>query len=229
MQQFEGYYWNPSRAPVFWFRFYTYMAAFKLHFRIPNNYTFLKPGLEVKFACEEAEKLGANLQFLGTEFDEKTWSRLYHETRMNFPQYLWKRLTYNGHAAWHKEKADLINRMSNCEPHQFTERCLDQYLVNWYIQSMGVFFPRLKQIFIDKRDEDLFAQIDRSSAKKIVVVCNQFHMEGIEHNWAHRYGQLPRSVHFPDGIDVIGDMDLRNGLFQRFYNALHREINSANS
>jgi len=60
-------------------------------------------------------------------------------------------------------------------------------------------------------------------------LVNQWHMEGIEHNWAHRYGQLPRSVAFPEGIDVIGDMDLRNGLFQRLYNALHREIGSANA
>lgn len=52
-------------------------------------------------------------------------------------------------------------------------------------------------------------------------------MEGVEHNWAHRYGQLPRSVHFPEGINPIGDLDLRDGLFSRLYNALHREIASA--
>ena len=54
-------------------------------------------------------------------------------------------------------------------------------------------------------------------------------MEGIEHHWAHRYGQVPRSVTFPEGINPIGDMDLREGLFQRLYNNLHREIASANS
>ena len=53
-------------------------------------------------------------------------------------------------------------------------------------------------------------------------------MEGVEHNWATRYGQLPRSVHFPEGINPIGDMDLRDGLFQRLYNNLGREIASAN-
>lgn len=54
-------------------------------------------------------------------------------------------------------------------------------------------------------------------------------MEGIEHEWAHSYGQLPRSVHFTEGINPIGDMNLRDGLFQRLYNALHREIASANT
>ena len=148
---------------------------------------------------------------------------------MNLPQYWWKRLTYQGHTFWARERSENISLMHTSEPHQYTERCVDQYLVNWYIQSLALFFPRFKQIFIDKRDEDLFNHIDRSSAKKIVVVCNQFPMEGIEHNWAHRYGQLPRSVHFPEGVDVIGDMDLKNGLFQRMYNALHREISASNS
>jgi len=53
-------------------------------------------------------------------------------------------------------------------------------------------------------------------------------MEGIEHEWAFRYGQLPRSVHF-EGINPIGDFDMRDGLFQRMYNALHREISSSNA
>jgi hypothetical protein len=38
-------------------------------------------------------------------------------------------------------------------------------------------------------------------------------MEGIENHWAHRYGQIPRSVQFPEGVNPIGDMDLRDGLF----------------
>ena len=38
---------------------------------------------------------------------------------------------------------------------------------------------------------------------------------------------MPRSVHFED-INPIGDMELRQGLWERLYNALHREIASAN-
>ena len=61
-------------------------------------------------------------------------------------------------------------------------------MINWYIQVMDIFFPKFKTIFIDKRDEDLFRAIDSCPDKKIVVVVNQWHMEGIEHDWAHRYG-----------------------------------------
>ena len=85
--------------------------------------------------------------------------------------------------------------------------------MNWYIQSMDIFFNKIKKIVVDEKDEDLFRLIDGAKGDKIVVVVNQWHMEGIEHHWAHRYGQVPRSVHFAEGINPIGDMDLREGLF----------------
>jgi hypothetical protein len=113
-------------------------------------------------------------------------------------------------------------------PQTFTEKCLDRYLVNWYIANSEIFFPKIKEIFVDKRDEDLFRSIDESDGKKIVVVVNQWHMEGIEHHWCYRYGQYPRSVSFQEPINPIGDLNLREGLFQRFYNYLHREVSSSN-
>jgi pheromone shutdown protein TraB len=226
MQSFNMWRQN-SRTLVFWSRFYAYSAMFQYHFRIPRHFNFMKPGLEIKFALEEAERCGAKQYYLGAEFDQKTWGRLLHETRMNIPHYLWKRFVYSGHKFYNTENHEIKIRMNNSEPSQFTEKCLDQHLINWYIQNMDIFFPKFKSIFIDRRDEDIFRQIDSCKEQRVVAVVNQWHMEGIEHEWAHRYGQLPRSVHFPEGINPIGDMDLRNGLFQRLYNALHREIAAA--
>jgi len=221
-------YWKQTnRTLLFWARFYTYCATFVMHYRLPWNWHFLRPGLEIKFACEEAEKQNAQLHFLGHEFDQTTWNRLLHETRMNLPQYIWKRFVYWGHHSWEYEKYENRMKAQNCEPHQYAEKVCDPYMINWYIQSMDIYFPKFKSIFIDKRDQDLFRAIDSCKEKRVVAVVNQWHMEGIEHEWAHRYGQVPRSVHFPEGINPIGDMDLRNGLFQRMYNALHREVSSA--
>lgn len=73
-------------------------------------------------------------------------------------------------------------------PAAFTEKCLDASNMNWYVQSTDVFFPKLKKIFVDEKDEELFRQIDQVKGDKVVVVVNQWHMEGIEHHWAHRYG-----------------------------------------
>lgn len=102
-------------------------------------------------------------------------------------------------------------------------------MVAWYIQCLDKLYPWLKRIVIDQKDEDLFAQIDQAEGKKIVAVVNQWHMEGIEHHWCHRYGQVPRNVIFPEGINPIGDMNLREGLFEMQYNALHRQIVCSNS
>lgn len=86
----------------------------------------------------------------------------------------------------------------------------------------------MKKIMVDEKDEVLFRAINEAKGEKVVVLVNQWHMEGIEHHWAHHYGQVPRSVEFPEGINPIGDMDLREGLFQRLYNNLHREISTKN-
>jgi hypothetical protein len=56
-------------------------------------------------------------------------------------------------------------------------------------------------------------RLEKSPAKKIVAVVNQWHLEGIEHNWCSRYGQMPRMVAFPEPINPIGDLNLREGLF----------------
>ena len=119
--------------------------------------------------------------------------------------------------------------MGNVGPAAFTEKCLDAHNMNWFIQNMDIFFPTFKEIFVDKRDNDLFRAIDKSKAERIVVVVNQWHMEGLEHAWAARFGQVPRSVEFPEGINPIGDMNLRDGLFQRMYNNMHRHIAAAHS
>ena len=93
-----------SRSLVFWARFYLYSAAFNWHFRFPTTFNWCKPGLEVKFALEEAEKSGAKTYFLGPEFDQKTWASLFHETRMNLPNYIYKRIQYYGHMHYSYER-----------------------------------------------------------------------------------------------------------------------------
>ena len=42
----------------------------------------------------------------------------------------------------------------------FTEKCLDQHHVNWFVAATANFFPQLKKIFIDDKDEDLFHKLD---------------------------------------------------------------------
>lgn len=179
---------NNSRTLLFWARYYAYCALFWAHYKIPSNFNFTRPGLEVKFALEEAEKSGSKIYFMGPEFDQITWQRLMHETRMNITHFLWTKFSYGGHRFYSYENHENKIRLAVTEPSQFAEKCLDQHKVNWYIQTMAIYFPKFKSIFVDKKDQDLFKMIDSCPSKRIVAVVNQWHMEGIEHEWANRYG-----------------------------------------
>lgn len=63
--------WSSTRFLGFWTRFYMYAGLFNRHYRVPFN--FYRPGLEIKYACEEATKAGSNLYFLGPELNQATW------------------------------------------------------------------------------------------------------------------------------------------------------------
>lgn len=63
--------YNPTRAGAFWARFYMYCGLWRRHYKIPFN--FLRPGLEIKFACEAAKNQNCKTYFLGPELDQLTW------------------------------------------------------------------------------------------------------------------------------------------------------------
>lgn len=62
----------------------------------------------------------------------------------------------------------------------------------------------------------------------MVVVVNQIHMEGLEHHWCQTYGQTPRNMRF-DNINPIGDMNLRQILYEQMYHAISRDIKTSRS
>ena len=50
-----------------------YNWLFRSHFGFRDETNFLRPGLEIKFACEAAEKVGAKINFMGPELNMETW------------------------------------------------------------------------------------------------------------------------------------------------------------
>lgn len=64
------------------------------------------------------------------------------------------------------------HKLSLVGPSAFSEKCMDAHAMNWFIQSADIFFPKFKEIFIDKRDEDLFTQIEQAEGDRVVVVVN---------------------------------------------------------
>lgn len=98
--------------------------------------------------------------------------------------------------------------------------------LNRLIKTFEFVFPSLKRIIIDKKEEDLFKLIIENKGKKMVAVVNQIHVEGLEHHWCHSYGQTPRNMRFGE-INPIGDMNLRQILFEQMYHVLSRDIKTS--
>lgn len=218
---------SPARASVFYTRMSILEQLLRWTYRVGDHFSFYTPGLEIKYACEEAEKLGADLHFLGPELNNITWHRLYHETRFNLPAVIRNRIKYSS-SRWTTEMLNNRHKLQLTTPSEYVEQCCDEHMINWYIKSLEMMIPSLKKILVDKRDTALYKYITKQTQhKRIVAVVNQWHMEGIEHMWAHEFGQVPRSVTISEEIDPIGDMNLSHGLFNQLYNAFQREYKSA--
>lgn len=217
-----------SRSVVFWLRMLALQTTLRYIYKFGYDFDFYTPGLEIKYACEEAEKIGAELHFLGPELDNVTWHRLYHETRLNIPRVIPQFAYYFVPGApWGQELENHTKKLHLYGKSPFVEKNCDASVMSWYIKSLEKIFPFLKKAIIDQRDMALYKAITKSTNhKRIVAVVNQWHMEGIEHLWAHEFGQLPRSQPF-DYIDPIGDMELKDGLFYMLFNAFQREYKSA--
>jgi hypothetical protein len=69
------YYW-PTRQFIFRTRLWLYKAAMQFHYRFGPEFNFTQPGLEVRNACQSAQKVGAKLTFLGSEMNRETMQRL---------------------------------------------------------------------------------------------------------------------------------------------------------
>lgn len=91
MQSYDYYHSNRKWLAVIRLGIYNFL--FRHHFGMGAE-SWWRPGLEIKLACEAAEKSGAELKFLGAEFDQDVWMAMVHETRFNFTGYFAKRFQY---------------------------------------------------------------------------------------------------------------------------------------
>lgn len=105
------------------FRLGLYNALFRQFFR-HWGVRFDLPGLEVKYACEAAEQVGANIRYMGAELDNNTNKRLAHETRTTLVDYLCKRWQWRGSLYMRENKNNQLKR-DLVGTSAFTEKCVD--------------------------------------------------------------------------------------------------------
>jgi len=91
-----------------------------------TGYDPSKAGLEVKYALEAAERNGAKIVFMGNEINRETREALCHETRFNFPVYIWKRIGYWA-TPWRNERADYAMKVHENTKSTFAEQINDEY------------------------------------------------------------------------------------------------------
>lgn len=108
------------RGIIFWTRIWMMRLFLKMNFMISKEFNFWVPGLEMKYACESAEKVGAKLMFLGPELNNVTWHRLYHETRINVTNALWNGWKTLG-TRYTTESRSEIQKMELTTPSTYSE------------------------------------------------------------------------------------------------------------
>lgn len=158
--KFQDIYFSSKRW-LSYMRWYVNCFLYQWHFRFDEVNVF-RPGIEIKQACEAAEKVGAKIEFLGPEFDQATWSRIHHDTRIGNVFDYFSGLWQYRDSFYPVERDGHISRLRNVGGQAWTEKCLDTYAINWYIASASIYFPKMKRILVDNRDEDLFKKIDSS-------------------------------------------------------------------
>jgi hypothetical protein len=120
-----------TRTFLFNIRFNFFKYYWRWFFGFPFDFNPFEPGLEVKYALEEAEKLNSRIVFLGQEFDAISQQRLYQENRNTILKTLYNSLF--------KLKPEYSDELNECiyQVHQygldkFIESSCDQYFINWY-------------------------------------------------------------------------------------------------
>src|SRR5690606_17189335 len=113
-------------------RWALFNVMFKNIFRLPMNYNPVMPGLEVKYALEEAEKSGSKIVYLGYEIDDITISRLYHENRYTVLKTVLNFLT-KMNRKYLNELTDFVNQVHQHGLRKYIESSCDSYFINWYI------------------------------------------------------------------------------------------------
>lgn len=215
-----------SKPSISMLKFHVFNFFYKFTVGLPIEYNPFVPGLEVKYALEEAEKLNAKIVYLGTEFNEATKLRLFHEKRTSILKGLLN--MFNLPIRYQFEIVDLRAKISNSNLESFIESNADSKQVSWFIAVLEKIFPEVKRILVEKRDEDIFKQIIENKGKKNVVLVNQHHMEGIEQHWCNAYGLKPTfNTYTTEPINPIGDMNLRKQLYNKMYHVISREVKSS--
>jgi len=180
------------------------MAA-RISMAFPDDFTPFIPGLEMKYALEEAEKNNTHVHFAGMAITDSTIQSLRAETRMNFLSLIyrfnWKTRQIRH---WRSEWVDEMAMLSNHGGEGYSE-IVDDFRANWWVGMFEKAAPLQKNIMVDNIDKGFFRTLyEDLPGKNIVAVVNQWHCAGIESHWRHS----TNTEILREKINPIGDFDI---------------------
>lgn len=125
---------NPlnGRRLAFDLRWAFFNVYSRFFFGLPQDFNPFLPGLEVKYALEEASRLDSRVVYLGYEIDENTNTRLYHETRNSVLKALVNSWKFSTNVKYSTELTDIQSQINNYGLKKFLESSCDQFFINWY-------------------------------------------------------------------------------------------------
>lgn len=217
---------NNPRSLIFKLRFFPWLTILYNMFGFPSTFHPFTPGLEMKYAVEEAKKLNCNLIFAGQEINPGTLYALRTEKRFDLVPLLWRYFFSLNNKRWQTERLDLFRILDVTGGEGFAE-VLDKYKVAWLIKLFEKYAPFQKNILIDHKDLNMFYNLYRNCpGKKIVAVVNQWHTAGIEYHWRHTTNtELPAEPINPVGdfnIDEFQESNLVNDALREYVSHLGR-------
>ncbi|EGR31941.1 hypothetical protein IMG5_099690 [Ichthyophthirius multifiliis] len=195
---------NSIRNIIFKSKFYSWLLVINWFKATPNDFHPFVPGLEMKFAIEEAQKLQIPVTLGGLAIDDVSIQALKNEPRMDPLSQLYYGFTCLHNSFWKREHYDNYNVLDVQGGETFAES-LDRYRLNWFVKYFEKLAPYQKKILIDQKDEDIFYTLYRNMpGKKIFAVVNQWHMPGIENYWKSATNTNDEL----QPINPIGDFDI---------------------
>jgi hypothetical protein len=103
----------------------------RLIYGLPFDYNPVLPGLETKYALEEATKLNSKIVYLGYELDKTAQQRIYHETRYTLIKSIWNYNKFFNRESYRNELLEFKLQKDNYGLRMFIESNCDQYFINW--------------------------------------------------------------------------------------------------
>lgn len=195
---------NNPRSLIFKMRFYPWLFLLTQMFGFPSSFHPFTPGLEMKWAIEEAQKLNSQIIYGGQEIHSGTLYALRTEKRFDIISLAWKYFFALRNKKWETEYQDTF-RLLDVHGGEIFAEILDKYRIAWLIKLFEKYAPFQKYILIDQKDLNLFYQIYRNCpGKKVFAIVNQWHAAGIEYHWRHTTNtEVPA-----EPINPVGDFDI---------------------